>query len=146
MLSVTQQGRHLIDPPARAALSRGSGRSRIKVTVAKTPRGRPAGNISQMLDNCREITGGLRYRDGSSAYIDTHFRNSCDLEASVSSRDAPCFMYESRTDLVLLKSLLQAGKIVPVIDRRFRLSEAAEALRYLAEGHVQGKVVLTVSP
>jgi NADPH:quinone reductase-like Zn-dependent oxidoreductase len=47
-------------------------------------------------------------------------------------------------DLVFLKSLLQAGKIVPVIDRRYRLSDAAEALRYLAEGHAQGKVVLTV--
>ena len=49
-------------------------------------------------------------------------------------------------DLVFLKSLLQAGKIVPVIDRRYRLSDAAEALRYLAEGHAQGKVVLTVPP
>jgi NADPH:quinone reductase-like Zn-dependent oxidoreductase len=52
----------------------------------------------------------------------------------------------NQTDLIFLKSLLQAGKIVPVIDRRYRLSEAAEALRYLAEGHAQGKVVLTVPP
>jgi len=50
----------------------------------------------------------------------------------------------NQKDLVFLKSLLQAGKIVPVIDRRYRLSEAAEALRYLAEGHAQGKLVLTV--
>jgi NADPH:quinone reductase-like Zn-dependent oxidoreductase len=49
-------------------------------------------------------------------------------------------------DLVFLKSLLQAGKIVPVIDRRYPLSDAADALRYLAEGHAQGKVVLTVPP
>jgi NADPH:quinone reductase-like Zn-dependent oxidoreductase len=49
-------------------------------------------------------------------------------------------------DLVFLKSLLQAGTIVPVIDRRYLLSDAAEALRYLAEGHAQGKVVLTVPP
>jgi NADPH:quinone reductase-like Zn-dependent oxidoreductase len=49
-------------------------------------------------------------------------------------------------DLVFLKSLLQAGKIVPVIDRRYRLSDAADALRYLAEGHAQGKVVLTIPP
>ena len=52
----------------------------------------------------------------------------------------------NQRDLVFLKSLLQAGKIVPVIDRRYRLSEAAEALRYLAEGHAQGKIVLTVPP
>jgi NADPH:quinone reductase-like Zn-dependent oxidoreductase len=52
----------------------------------------------------------------------------------------------NQRDLVFLKSLLQAGKIVPIIDRRYRLSDAAEALRYLAEGHAQGKVVLTVPP
>lgn len=47
-------------------------------------------------------------------------------------------------DLVLLKDLLEAGKIVPVVDRRFPLSDVAEALRYLEEGHAQGKVVITV--
>ncbi len=50
----------------------------------------------------------------------------------------------NQRDLVFLNSLLQAGKIVPVIDRLYRLGDAAEALRYLAEGHAQGKVVLTV--
>jgi NADPH:quinone reductase-like Zn-dependent oxidoreductase len=52
----------------------------------------------------------------------------------------------NQRDLVFLINLLQAGKIVPVIDRRYRLSDAADALRYLAEGHAQGKVVLTVPP
>ena len=47
-------------------------------------------------------------------------------------------------DLVILKELLEAGKIVPIIDRRYPLSEAAEALRYLGEGHAQGKVVISV--
>jgi NADPH:quinone reductase-like Zn-dependent oxidoreductase len=47
-------------------------------------------------------------------------------------------------DMVVLKDLLDAGKIVPVIDRRYPLSETAEALRYLEEGHAQGKVVITV--
>jgi NADPH:quinone reductase-like Zn-dependent oxidoreductase len=50
----------------------------------------------------------------------------------------------NQKDLAFLKDLLEAGKVVPVIDRRYRLSDAAEALRYLAEGHAQGKVVLTV--
>jgi NADPH:quinone reductase-like Zn-dependent oxidoreductase len=40
--------------------------------------------------------------------------------------------------------ILEAGKIAPIIDRRYRLSDEAEALRYLAEGHARGKVVLTV--
>jgi NADPH:quinone reductase-like Zn-dependent oxidoreductase len=47
-------------------------------------------------------------------------------------------------DLVLLKDLLEAGRIAPVIDRRYPLSEVAEAIRYREEGHAQGKVVITV--
>ena len=47
-------------------------------------------------------------------------------------------------DLRLLKDLLEAGKIVPVIDRRYPLGEVAEALRYREEGHAQGKVVITI--
>jgi len=47
-------------------------------------------------------------------------------------------------DLVLLKDLLEAGKVVPVIDRRYPLSEVAEAVRYLEEGHARGKVVITM--
>jgi len=47
-------------------------------------------------------------------------------------------------DLVILKELLEAGKVVPVIDRRYLLSEAAEALRYLGEVHARGKVIITV--
>jgi len=50
----------------------------------------------------------------------------------------------SQKDLVTLKELLEAGKIVPVIDQRFPLSEAAEALRYLGAGHARGKVIITV--
>jgi NADPH:quinone reductase-like Zn-dependent oxidoreductase len=47
-------------------------------------------------------------------------------------------------DLVFLKELLETGKVVPIIDRRYPLSDVAEALRYLEEGHAQGKVVITV--
>jgi NADPH:quinone reductase-like Zn-dependent oxidoreductase len=43
-----------------------------------------------------------------------------------------------------MNELLEAGKVVPVIDRRFPLSEVAEAFRYFGEGHVRGKVVITV--
>lgn len=50
----------------------------------------------------------------------------------------------SQKDLVILKELLEAGKVVPVIDRRYPLSETAEALRYLGEGHAKGKVVITI--
>jgi NADPH:quinone reductase-like Zn-dependent oxidoreductase len=47
-------------------------------------------------------------------------------------------------DLAYMIELLEAGKIVPVIDRRYPLSEVPEALRYFGEGHAKGKVVITV--
>jgi NADPH:quinone reductase-like Zn-dependent oxidoreductase len=39
---------------------------------------------------------------------------------------------------------MEAGKVTPVVDRRYRLSEVPEAIRYLEEGHARGKVVITV--
>jgi NADPH:quinone reductase-like Zn-dependent oxidoreductase len=51
----------------------------------------------------------------------------------------------NQQDLVFLKELLETGKVVPVIDRRYPLSEAAEALRYLEQRHAQGKIVLSVA-
>ena len=50
----------------------------------------------------------------------------------------------NKKDLVYMKELLEAGKVVPVIDRRYPLSEVPEAVRYLEEGHAKGKVVITV--
>jgi len=48
-------------------------------------------------------------------------------------------------DLATLKELLEAGKIKPAIDRRYPLSEAAEAVRYLEAGHARGKVIVNVA-
>jgi NADPH:quinone reductase-like Zn-dependent oxidoreductase len=50
----------------------------------------------------------------------------------------------NQKDLVFMKELLEASKVKPVIDRRYPLSEVAEALRYYGEGHARGKVVITV--
>ena len=50
----------------------------------------------------------------------------------------------NKNDLVFMKELLEAGKVVPVIDRRYPLSAVPEAFRYVEEGHAQGKVVITV--
>jgi NADPH:quinone reductase-like Zn-dependent oxidoreductase len=47
-------------------------------------------------------------------------------------------------DLIVLKELIEAGKVTPAIDRTFSLSEAPKAIRYLEEGHARGKVALTV--
>jgi NADPH:quinone reductase-like Zn-dependent oxidoreductase len=50
----------------------------------------------------------------------------------------------NQKDLTFLKELFEAGKVVPVIDRWYPLSETAEAIRYLEAGHARGKVVLTI--
>jgi NADPH:quinone reductase-like Zn-dependent oxidoreductase len=50
----------------------------------------------------------------------------------------------TQKDLEFVTELLDAGKVVPVIDRRFPLAETAEAFRYLEEGHPRGKIVITV--
>lgn len=51
----------------------------------------------------------------------------------------------NQQDLVILKEMVEAGKVVPVIDKCYsQLSEAPEALRYLGTGHARGKVVITV--
>jgi NADPH:quinone reductase-like Zn-dependent oxidoreductase len=47
-------------------------------------------------------------------------------------------------DLVVLKELIETGKVTPVIDRTYPLSETPEAMGYAAEGHVRGKVVIIV--
>ena len=47
-------------------------------------------------------------------------------------------------DLILLNELFESGKIKPVVDRCFPLSETAEAFQYFGEGHFKGKVVITV--
>ena len=50
----------------------------------------------------------------------------------------------NKEDMVVLRDLLETGSITSVIDRRFELAEIADALRYLGEGHAQGKVVVTI--
>jgi len=52
----------------------------------------------------------------------------------------------NQEDLVTVKELVEAGKVAPVIDRSYPLVGAAEAMGYLADGHAQGKVVITVDP
>ncbi len=50
----------------------------------------------------------------------------------------------NQKDLLFIRELLETGEVVPAIDRRYQLRETAEAIRYLEEGHAQGKVVITV--
>src|SRR6266852_805368 len=50
----------------------------------------------------------------------------------------------SQKDLTILADMIQSGKVKPVIDRRYKLSEVPAAIRYLEEGHARGKVVITL--
>jgi NADPH:quinone reductase-like Zn-dependent oxidoreductase len=49
-----------------------------------------------------------------------------------------------KADMLVLRELSEAGKVAPAVDRTYRLSEAAEAIRYVETGHARGKVVVTV--
>jgi NADPH:quinone reductase-like Zn-dependent oxidoreductase len=51
---------------------------------------------------------------------------------------------ENQEDMLALKDLIESGKVTPVIDRTFSLSEVPEAIRYLEEGHARGKIVITL--
>ena len=67
------------------------------------------------------------------------------LAALGSSRTAVFFIAKlTRADLEVLRELLEAGKVTPVVDKRYELSETADAFRYLGEGHARGKIVVTL--
>jgi len=52
--------------------------------------------------------------------------------------------HKPNKDLAFMKELFEAGKVKPVIDSRYPLSEVPEAIRYFGEGHAQGKVIINV--
>jgi NADPH:quinone reductase-like Zn-dependent oxidoreductase len=67
------------------------------------------------------------------------------LGALRSSQKVVFFLAQpNKADLVALRELLEAGKVTPVIDRRYGLSDATDALGYMGEGHAKGKIVITV--
>ena len=50
----------------------------------------------------------------------------------------------TKEDLTVMRELMEAGKVTPVIDKRYKLSEVPKAIRYLEEGHARGKLVITL--
>jgi len=63
---------------------------------------------------------------------------------SFGSKKVVCLLYKPNKDLAIIKDLFETGKVIPVIDRRYPLSEVGEAIRHLGDGHVKGKIVITV--
>jgi NADPH:quinone reductase-like Zn-dependent oxidoreductase len=66
------------------------------------------------------------------------------LSLFVRQQGRPFIATPNHEDLVAMKELLEAGKVTPVIDKTYPLSETPEAFRYLDTGHAWGKVVITV--
>ncbi len=66
------------------------------------------------------------------------------LSRFVSQKLTTFICQENHEDLLVLKELIEAGKIAPVIDRIYPLSETPKAIRYLEQGHARGKVVITL--
>jgi len=66
------------------------------------------------------------------------------LSAFVGQKLVPLAAKRSKERLAALTDLIEAGKVTPIIDRTYPLSEVPEAIRYVGEGHAQGKIVITV--
>ena len=67
------------------------------------------------------------------------------LAALGRSRRVTAFIADlNRKDLAALGKLLEDGRVTPVIDRRYELTEVRDALRYLEEGHAKGKIVVAI--
>jgi NADPH:quinone reductase-like Zn-dependent oxidoreductase len=78
---------------------------------------------------------GMRLAGELNAYVRSRF---------VSQKFISYIAQFNKKDMTILGDLMQSGKVTPVIDRTYKLSEAADALRYLEQGHARGKVVVTV--
>jgi NADPH:quinone reductase-like Zn-dependent oxidoreductase len=66
------------------------------------------------------------------------------LSRFVSQKLLPFLAHLSKDDLMVMREFLETGKVAPVIDRTYPLSDVPEAIRYLEEGHARGKVVITM--
>jgi NADPH:quinone reductase-like Zn-dependent oxidoreductase len=66
------------------------------------------------------------------------------LSLFVSQKLIPLLTRANKKDLIVICDLMRLGAVTPVIDKRFALNEAAEAIRYLEEGHARGKVVIAL--
>lgn len=81
---------------------------------------------------------------GSGAHIVQALLLGALISAAGRKKMGPMFMRPDRGDLAVLKELIDQGQVGPVIGRRYALDAVPDALRYLEDGHTQGKVVITV--
>ncbi|MGY5873800.1 MAG: NAD(P)-dependent alcohol dehydrogenase [Candidatus Thorarchaeota archaeon] len=80
-------------------------------------------------------------------YVTTAFSPGLAIKAKMTRGDKkmlPMLASPVKDDLIYLKDLLESGKLKPVIDRRYTLDQVPDAIRYLEEGHVKGKLIINM--
>lgn len=80
-------------------------------------------------------------------YVTTAFSPGLALKAKMvrgNKKMIPMLASPEKNDLILLRDLLESGKLKPVIDRCYTLDQVPDAIRYLEEGHVKGKLIINV--
>jgi NADPH:quinone reductase-like Zn-dependent oxidoreductase len=104
-------------------------------------------NFRSMFDNRRALRPGGTYAMIGGSIPRVYQLWLLSLLATLTRDDRKlCLVAEgANKGLVDLKELIEAGNLVPVVDRSYRLSEAAEALRYFGEGRHKGKIVITLN-
>jgi NADPH:quinone reductase-like Zn-dependent oxidoreductase len=90
------------------------------------------------------IMAGMVGMSKSASSLMTRLITDVLLTRFVSQKFVTFMAKVSKEDLGILRELIEAGKITPVIDRCYSLSETPEAVRYLEQGHVRGKVVISI--
>jgi len=90
------------------------------------------------------IGAGIVGLGGSMVRLLAHQITELLLSRFVSQKFVTLMAKLSKEDLAIMGELMEAGKVTPIIDRYYNLSEAPEAIRYLEQGHARGKVVITL--
>lgn len=106
-----------------------------------------ANGYHPIADYKKALTASGRYvmAGGSTKQIFEAVLRSSSLSEKNGRKLGALTAHPRQSDLIVLKEWAEAGRVIPVIDKRFPLKEAAHALQYLGEGHARGKVILTVT-
>jgi NADPH:quinone reductase-like Zn-dependent oxidoreductase len=87
--------------------------------------------------------GGAGWHDGMATRLAGEL-NAFVRSRFVSQKFISYIAQFNKKDMIVLADLMQSGKMTPVIDKTYKLSDTPDALRYLEQGHARGKVVITL--